>query len=129
MARNQPHFDTMTEMAQWFFSCVLMHWADEHDTVARDLLLNNLPGRPLAPEDYGCTLDVGGKRGAWQKVQGERPQRPDPSSRREAHAPTGLRLSAGSCPQAMTSLLACWPRYLLARARRGLCLLRPGRRA
>ena len=69
------------------------------------------------------------KRGAWQKVQGERPQRPDPSSRREAHAPTGLRLSAGSCPQAMTSLLACWPRYLLARARRGLCLLRPGRRA
>lgn len=59
LARNQPHFDTMTEMAQWFFSCVLMHWVDEHDTVARDLLLNNLPGRPLAPEDYGCTLDVG----------------------------------------------------------------------
>ena len=46
------------------------------------------------------------ERGAWQKVQGERPQRPDPSSRREAHAPTGLRLSAGNCPQAMASLLA-----------------------
>ncbi len=46
------------------------------------------------------------ERGAWQKVQGERPQRPDPSSGREAHAPTGLRRSARSCPQAMASLLA-----------------------
>ena len=71
------------------------------------------------------------ERGARQKVQGERPQRPDPSSRCEAHAPTGLRLSAGSCPQAMASLLAWWPRYLLACSRSPwpLCLLRPGRRA
>ena len=92
--------------------------------------------RRVTTLDEGCADRAGGaaraelhERGARQKVQGERPQRPDPSSRCEAHAPTGLRLSAGSCPQAMTSLLACWPRYLLARARRGLCLLRPGRRA
>ena len=58
LARKQPHFGTMKEMAQFFFRCVLGHWVDEYSQDSRDWLLRS-PHWPLEPEDEGCTLETG----------------------------------------------------------------------
>ena len=62
----------------------------------------------------GCADRAGGaaraelhERGAWQEVQGERPQRPDPARGREAHAPTGAPPECRKLSPGDDLLLAC----------------------